>query len=223
MEQSPQQLVAMTKADCDAKSVASRLKVYKKQVAKDRNESKGKKRRTVQRVDATSTAIKKAMQDTIEYMQDHQDEVLHLNMLMRQGFHLVKRKRIIFDMAPNAFVKQALLLIDSRFSNLWGRLRISPTGDSHYLNRIACFVMDLNSALNVPSNVSVRTMLSECANKVIEWLLAHPEATTEPPFDLWGPWKLLTKDGKESAAAGAEERMHFLLHKYAGVKVGDTV
>ena len=138
-------------------------------------------------------------------------------------------------MAPNAFVKQALLLIDSRFSNLWGRLRISPTGDSHYLNRIACFVMDLNSALNVPSNVSVRTMLSwvqkykvtdnvtECANKVIEWLMSHPEATTEPPLDLWGPWKLLTKDGKESGAAEADERMHFLLHKYAGVKVGDTV
>ena len=235
MEQSPQQMVAMRKADSDTKSVAPRLNVHKKQVAKDRNKSKGKKRRTAQLVDATSTAITKAMHDTIEYMQDHQDEVLHLNMFIRQGFHLVKRKRIIGAKTPKAFVKQALLLIDSRFSNVWGRLRISPTGDRHYLNRIACFVMDLNSALKVPSTVPVRTMLSwvkkykvtdevrECANKVIEWLMSHPEATTEPPLDLWGPWKLLTKDGKESGAAEADERMHFLLHKYAGVKVGDTI
>ena len=58
--------------------------------------------------------------------------------------------------------------------------------------------MDINAALKVPSDVSARTMLlwveeykvtdevTLCANKVIEWLLAYPEATTEPPFDDGG-------------------------------------
>ena len=86
MEQSPQQLVAMPKIDSDAKSVASRLKVRKKQVAKDRQESKGKKRSN----GGDSKAILKTMQDTIEYMQDHQDEVLRLNTLVRQRSHLGK-------------------------------------------------------------------------------------------------------------------------------------
>ena len=88
MEQSSQQLVAMPEIDSDAKSVASSLKVYKKQVAKDRKESKGKKRSN----GADSKAILKAMQDTIEYMQGHRDEVLRLNKFVRQGFHLVTRR-----------------------------------------------------------------------------------------------------------------------------------
>ena len=187
----------MPKIDSDAKSVASSLKAHSKQVAKDRKESKDKKRNTARCDGAASKAIKKAMLDTIEYMHDHQHEVLRLNTLVRQGFYLGKLTSIV-GLAPNAFVKQALLLIDSRFSKLWGRLRVSPTGDRNYLNRIACFIMDLNPALKVPRNVSVRTMLSWveeykvtdevtlCANKVIEWLLAYPEATTEPPFDGGG-------------------------------------
>ena len=80
----------MPKIDSDAKSVASSLKAHKKQVAKDWKESKGKQRSTARLDGVASKTIKKAMQDTIEYMQDHQDEVLRLNTLVRQRSHLGK-------------------------------------------------------------------------------------------------------------------------------------
>ena len=80
----------MPKIDSGAKSVASSLKAHKKQVAKGWKESKDKKRSTARFDGVASKAIKNAMQDTIEYMQDHQDEVLRLNTLVRQRSHLGK-------------------------------------------------------------------------------------------------------------------------------------